>query len=128
MTLGVGNSAPASDIVATDISSATPNGSYPLPHWGAIPIVRVWLFQPGINTWEFVNGDNATAGKVYIDPVSGLAVDQNHGGAGAVAGGSTACVTCHAARTADLTGGQFGGSMEAITKQRGGIWADTPVD
>jgi len=128
MTLGVGNAAPASNIVATDISSATPSGSYPLPNWGAIPTVRVWLFQPGINTWEFVNGDNDTAGKVYIDPVTGLAVDQNHGGAGAVAAGSTACATCHAARTADLTGGQFGGAMEAITKQRGGIWADTPVD
>jgi len=127
VTMGVGNGAPASDIIATDISSTNPLGKFPLPEWADIPKVRVWLFQPGINTWEFVNGTNAADGKVYTDPVTGNPVDQVHGGAGAVASG-TACVSCHAVRTADLTGGQFGGSMEDITKQRGGIWADTPTD
>ncbi len=126
LTLGVGNAAPASDIVATDISSTTPTGTYPLPDWGSLPTERVWLFQPGINTWEFLQGLDGA--KVYTDPVTGNPVDQNHGGAAAVAGGTTPCVTCHAVREVDLTGGQFGGSMENITKQRGGIWADTPVD
>jgi hypothetical protein len=128
MTMGVGNTAPASDIVATDISSATPTGKFPLPDWGSIPGVRVWLFQPGINTWEFLSGADLTDGKVFTDPVTTLAVDQTHGGSGAVVAGTTACQTCHSARAIDLTGGQFGGSMEAITRQRGGIWADTPVD
>ena len=95
------------------------------PHWDdfeTYPSTRVYLFQPGINTWEFLVGANEAANKVYTDPETGLPVDQVHGGATAVAGGAP-CTQCHTVRKVDGAA-----SMEALAAQRGGVWADTPVD
>jgi hypothetical protein len=122
MTMSVGT---GGDIEAVKISGSGPFG---LPDWddfNTYPSTRVYLFQPGINTWEFLVGDNETNGKVYTDPETGLPVDQNHGGSGQVASG-TPCTDCHTVRIAD--GSSFGGSMEAVAGQRGGVWTDTPVD
>ncbi len=104
-------------------------GSDTLPNWNAIPATRIWLFQPGINSIDFLNGANATAGLVYTDPVTGSPVDQVHGGAGSVTAGA-ACSDCHNVLANDPTPPPLfdAGSMEALTKQRGGIWTDTPVD
>lgn len=100
------------------------NGPYALPNWddfGTFPATRIYLFQPGINTWEFLSGANETAGVVYTDPVTASPVDQVHGGAGAVAAGTTGCAGCHVVRAADGPN-----SMEVRGRQRGGVWADTP--
>jgi hypothetical protein len=126
MTVSVGNA--TGDIEAVNILGSGPFG---LPDWDdfdTFPSTRVYLFQPGINTWEFLDGTNDMLDKVYTDPVSGLPVDQEHLGAGAVAGGTMACTECHVVRIADEDAEHFGGSMEAVADQRGGVWADTPVD
>jgi hypothetical protein len=125
MTMSVGSD--TGDIEAVNIAG---QGEFGAPNWDdfdTFPSTRVYLFQPGINTWEFLDGTNATDSKVYTDPVTGLEVDQVHGGAGAVATGA-ACTDCHVVRIADEDPAKFGGSMEAVADQRGGVWADTPVD
>ena len=127
MTFSVGTPAAPVDIEAVAMTSGL-SGPYTLPDWDdyeTYPSTRVYLFQPGITTWEFLNGDNAIDGKVYTDPVTGLAVDQVHAGAAGVNVG-TSCTSCHTVRDAD--GFSAGGSMESVAGQRGGVWADTPVD
>lgn len=121
-TIGLGV---AADIVAEDLltsGNGPTTGSNTLPDWSAIPSTRIWLFQPGINSIDFLNGKNATDGVVYTDPVTGEAVNQVHLGAGSVAAG-TACTVCHTVLAEDGAS-----SMEVLTRQRGGVWADTPVD
>tara|TARA_R110001592_G_scaffold244368_3_gene505761 strand:+ start:2379 stop:4010 length:1632 start_codon:yes stop_codon:yes gene_type:complete len=122
-TVGLGV---AADIVAEDLvdsGNGPAMGRTTLPDWNAIPTTRIWLFQPGINSIDFLSGKNATDGVVYNDPVSGTAVDQVHLGASAVASG-VACTVCHSVLESD--GGV--NSMEVLTRQRGGVWADTPID
>jgi hypothetical protein len=124
MTMSVGNA--TGDIEAVPIPGPGPSsGPFDLPNWDdfdTYPSTRVYLFQPGINTWEFLVGDNEADGKVYTDPETGLVVDQVHGGAAAVASG-TPCTDCHVVRIAD-----GGNSMEALAGARGGVWTNTPVD
>lgn len=101
-------------------------GPFGLPNWDdftTFPSTRIYLFQPGINTWEFLVGDNETNGAVYIDPVTGSPVDQAHGGSSMVASGTLECTSCHAVRKADGAN-----SMEELAAKRGGVWSDTPVD
>jgi mono/diheme cytochrome c family protein len=107
---------------AADIQAVSIPGSGPelLPNWQEIPKTRLYLFQPGITTWEFLTGENEAQGKEYLDAQDQL-VDQNHGGSGGVTGG-TACTVCHVVRSVD-----GGNAMEDVTQQRGGIWEDTPV-
>ena len=129
VSLGV----PGADIVAEDLvvsGNGPTDGSGSLPNWNAIPATRVWLFQPGIATFGFLSGANSAAGVVYTDPVTGLEVGQVHGGADFVSTGDSACTDCHTVRVNDPTAPPFfnGGAMEDLTKLRGGIWADTPVD
>jgi len=103
-------------------------GPFGLPDWDdfdTFPSTRVYLFQPGINTWEFLDGSNEADNKVYNDPVTGEVVDQVHAGAPSVANG-TPCTQCHVVRIADETAGLI--SMEAVAGDRGGVWTDTPVD
>ena len=115
-TVGMGV---AADIVAINIGGSGPEQG---PNWTEIPKTRLDLFQPGINTWEFLTGDGgAQAGKVYTDPVTAAPVNQVHAGAGSVNVGIS-CVTCHTVREAD-----GGASMEVLGDRRGGVWADTPV-
>jgi hypothetical protein len=117
MTMSVGA---GGDIEAVKISGS---GAFGTPDWDdfdTFPSIRVYLFQPGINTWEFLVGDNDAQGKVYTDPETGLPVDQVHGGSDDVLNGA-ACTQCHVVRIAD-----GGLSMEALAGQRGGVWADTP--
>jgi mono/diheme cytochrome c family protein len=127
MTVGVGV---AADIVAVDVSAETgPTGgpeSALAINWDAIPKTRLYLFQPGISSWEFLKGDNATAGKVYTDARSQI-VDQVHGGSTDVLAG-TACVACHTVREGDPAPPLGNaGAMETLAGQRGGIWENTPV-
>jgi cysteine-rich repeat protein len=116
------------EIVATEL---TGSGTFPLPDWDdevTFPKTRIYLFQPGITSWEFVTG--ADASKVFFDPVAGEAVDQTHGGATAVSGATSACIDCHNVRAEDdrVPPTLNAGAMETLTRQRGGVWADTPVD
>jgi hypothetical protein len=127
MEMSVGNTVDPDDIEAVNFPG---DGPFDLPNWDdfdTFPSTRVYLFQPGINTYEFLDGTNDTDGKVYTDPVTGNPVDQVHGGAAEVAAGD-ACTDCHVVRIADEDPAKFGGSMEAVAAQRGGVWADTPVD
>jgi hypothetical protein len=119
MTFSVGPG--AADIVAVNIPGSGPEL---LPNWAEIPKTRIYLFQPGITTWEFLTGANA--GKQYTN-AQGQLVNQDHGGSGAVNGG-TACTDCHNVRDIDPAPPQFdAGPMEDLTEQRGGIWENTPV-
>ena len=120
MTMSVGDD--TGDIEAVSMGGF---GPFDLPNWDdfeTFPSTRVYLFQPGINTYEFLDGSNATDNKVYTDPVTGAVVDQVHGGAAQVAAGA-ACTNCHVVRIAD-----GGNSMEAVAGDRGGVWTNTPVD
>jgi len=115
MSLGTGG-----DIEAVSVTGA---GAFAIPNFddhATYPPVRVDLFQPGITTWEFLDGSNAADGKVYNDPVTGAVVDQVHGGSSSV--GGTACTVCHDVRN----GGAL--PMETLAAQRGGVWSDTPTD
>ena len=121
MEMSLTNTADPNDIEAVKILAQT--GRSVLPDWDdfdTFPSTRVYLFQPGINTWEFLVGDNT--GKVYTDPVTGNPVDQDHSGATGVLAGQP-CTDCHTVRKVDGLA-----SMEVLAAQRGGVWADTPVD
>lgn len=116
VTIGVGV---AADVTAVNIAGAGPEQG---PNWTEIPKTRLDLFQPGINTWEFLTGDGgAQAAKVYTDPVTAAPVNQVHFGQAGVNAGQ-ACTVCHTVRAAD-----GGASMEVLGDRRGGVWADTPV-
>jgi Ethylbenzene dehydrogenase len=108
----------AADVVAVNIAGSGPEQG---PNWTEIPKTRLDLFQPGINTWEFLTGDGgAQASKEYFDAADQL-VNQTHFGASGVNAG-TACTVCHSVRAAD-----GGSSMEELADNRGGVWEDTPV-
>ena len=67
----------------------------------------------------------------FIDPATGAAVDQNHGGASFVLDGLS-CTACHTAAASEEfvpsePGGFPAGAMETLTRQRGGIVAPTPL-
>ncbi len=124
---------PGADIVAEDLvasANGPASGSNSLPNWQAIPVTRIWLFQPGINSYDFLSGANALAGVVYTDPVTGLVVNQTHPGAVAVETGANACTDCHNVLSNDETVPALfdAGAMEDLTRRREGVWADTPVD
>ncbi len=126
MTLSLGT---GGDIEAVNISG---NGTFPLPDWNntaMFPVKRVYLFQPGINSWEFLSGQDTA--KVFTDPVTGSAVDQAHGGASSLTAATptNGCTSCHTVRKVDPAPPVMNaGSMEALAGQRGGIWSDTPTD
>jgi hypothetical protein len=115
----------AADIQAVSIAGTGPEQG---PNWAEIPKTRLQLFQPGIATWEFLNGDNEAQGKQYFN-AQGQLVGQAHGGAGAVSGGTQACVACHNVLASDPVSPPLfdAGPMEDLTERRGGIWEDTPV-
>ena len=61
MTVSLGN---GGDIEAMYVDGT---GSFPQPNWDdtdTFPETHLSLFQPGINTWEFLVGDNLEDGKV----------------------------------------------------------------
>jgi hypothetical protein len=119
------------DIAAVDLRGPGADGTSNLPDWSdtnRFPVTRLHLFQPGISTWEFLSGTNATAGKVYRDPISGSNVDQVHGGAFAIQSGAAACASCHRVGTNDPAPPLLdAGAMQTLTAQRGGVWAPTPI-
>lgn len=121
------------DIVAEDLmlsGNGPMMGNGGLPNWLAIPATRIWLFQPGINSFDFLSGANQTAGRVYTDPVTGSTITQIHVGASSVANGTDACIDCHNVLSNDdrIPPVFDAGAMEDLTRNRGGVWADTPVD
>mgnify|MGYP001612728487 CR=1 FL=1 len=118
LSLEDGNN-PAADIVAVRISGS---GKFPLPQFDdttQFPVKRINLFQPGITTWEFLTNQNTA--DVFVDPVTGVAVNQIHPGAAAI-GTGTDCTTCHVTRTIDGAN-----AMETLAPRRGGTFAGTPV-
>jgi len=94
------------------------------------PVTNLNLFLPGIASYEFVRGENV--GLEYIDPDTGAAIDQNHGGASFLVGQGFSCRDCHTAAGSDVfdppqTGGFNSGAMETLTLQRGGVRGPTPI-
>lgn len=120
LTLGLG-AATEADVRAVRVEGA---GALPLPDFEDVarfPPVTVPLFQPGIATWEFLTGATAASGDAFYDAAAGGDVDQVHGGAAAVAEGTTACEGCHPVRAAEGDA-----SMETLAPLRGGVFATTP--
>lgn len=126
LKLSVGPNAKA-DIQAVKLSG---KGALPLPDWddtSRFPATRVYLFQPGITTWEFVTGKNEADDKVYVDPVTGKAVEQSHAGEEEVRSGKMGCAECHTVRAVEPPTEEDAGAMETLTRNRGGMWAPTPL-
>ncbi|MCH8853015.1 MAG: hypothetical protein IID41_10240 [Planctomycetes bacterium] len=93
------------------------------------PLTDINLFLPGITSWEFLTGANVDL--EYIDPATGQAIDQSHGGATFVNTGLS-CTACHSAASSETfvpsePGGFPAGAMETLTSQRGGIVDPTPL-
>ena len=65
-------------------------------------------------------------GETITDPVTGQPVQASHGGAAGVAAG-TACTdaACHSVLEANAPAA--GMSMEVLARERGGVWAPTPI-
>jgi hypothetical protein len=114
------------DIQAVSIAGMG-NGPNQGPNWNEIPKTRLYLFQPGISTWEFLTGDNEAQAKQYTN-AQGQLIGQAHGGSGSVNGG-TSCVSCHNVLADDPVPPPLfdAGAMEDLTERRGGIWENTPV-
>ena len=94
------------------------------------PVVDVNLFLPGITSFEFTAGENVD--MIFIDPGTAAPVDQMHAGTDLILNQGISCRGCHKAATSEVfnppqTGGFPGGSMEDLTKQRGGILGPTPL-
>jgi mono/diheme cytochrome c family protein len=124
VTIGLGVEA---DIQAVDLTGTVDGGaeSAAAINWDEIPKQRLYLFQPGITSWEFLTGENMTEGKQYLN-VQAQLVDQTHGGSDAVNNGD-ACASCHTVREGDEGPATNFGAMETLAGQRGGIWENTPV-
>ena len=128
MTLSLGGG-PA-DLKATRVAGS---GRDVLPDFSdtaEFPITDVSLFLPGIASLEFVLNDNV--GRVYIDPETAMAVDQNHFGSDGLQTGGLGCRDCHTAAAGDPfppppPGGFNAGSMEDLVPQRGGVNTATPL-
>lgn len=118
------------DIQAVKISGS---GRSTLPDFSnttQFPVTDLNLFLPGIASREFLLGENV--GLEYIDPATGAAVDQNHVGASALLTQGLGCRACHTAANDEVfdppqTGGFFGGAMETLVPQRGGVNTPTPL-
>ncbi|MBI1945801.1 MAG: hypothetical protein HYS27_08900 [Deltaproteobacteria bacterium] len=87
------------------------------------PVTRLYLFQPGIASWEFLTG--ADAAETYTDPATGQAVNQVHGGSALMTTAGSSCRGCHNVRATDPA--SVGPPMATASPQRGGIFAQTPV-
>jgi hypothetical protein len=121
--VSVGTTTQAVDIQAISIAGTGPEQG---PNWTEIPKTRLYLFQPGITTWEFLTGDNEARAVEYTN-AQGQLVSQIHPGSGAVNGG-TSCVSCHTVLNTEPPPPLFpSGAMEDHTEERGGIWEPTPV-
>ena len=111
------------DIQAVSVTGSGPDQG---PDWDAVPATQLTLFQPGISSWEFLNGDNEEQGKQYTNAQDQL-IGQSHAGSSSVNDG-TACVACHNVQDSDADPSLFdAGAMEDLTDLRGGVWEDTPV-
>jgi len=125
LSLGGGDA----DIQAVKIAGS---GTGALPDFSdtaQFPVTNLDTFLPGITSYEFLNGDNA--GLEYIDPATGTAVDQTHGGASFLTQG-LGCRDCHTVTSAETfnppnAGGFPAGSMETLVPQRGGVNTPTPI-
>ncbi|MFQ5591696.1 MAG: ethylbenzene dehydrogenase-related protein [Phycisphaerae bacterium] len=94
------------------------------------PVTNLNLFLPGIASYEFVRGENE--GLEYIDPDTGTAIDQNHGGASFLVDQGLSCRDCHTAASDEpfappMAGGFNSGPMETLVLLRGGVRGPTPI-
>ncbi len=118
------------DVQAVKMSGS---GSDTLPDFSdtnAFPVTSINLFLPGIASYEFLKGENV--GLEYIDPATGNAVDQSHGGATFLTGQGLGCRDCHTAAESDAfeplnPGGFPAGAMEMLAPLRGGVNTQTPI-
>ncbi len=134
MSFSVGSdvATPTPDLRAVQIAGSGKSAAPNFDDTATFPIVRLYLFQPGITSWEFLTGQNGA--RVYVNPpppaAGGVAVDQVHGGSGVLPitntpNTGTGCRTCHTVRSDD-PGGSAAMSMEVLTSQRGGVFSATP--
>lgn len=118
------------DIQAVRIAGS---GSGTLPDFSdtaTFPVTDLNTFLPGISSYEFLIGENT--GLDYLDPATGTAVDQNHGGAGGLMTQGLGCRDCHTVTSAETfsppnSGGFNAGAMDALVPQRGGVNTQTPI-
>ena len=126
LSLGGGDA----DIEAVKVSGS---GSGTLPDFsdsGSFPVTELNLFLPGITSYEFLIGENV--GLDYIDPSTGVAVDQNHVGMTALLTQGLSCRDCHTVSSIEAfnppnVGGFPAGAMEVLAPQRGGVTTPTPI-
>lgn len=118
----------AADIQAVKISGSGRDVLPDFSNSSQFPPTDIDLFLPGITSYDFVTGQNA--GLEYIDPATGSAVDQGHGGATFLAQGG-GCRDCHGVREGaafiPANGGFPAGAMETLVPQRGGVTTPTPL-
>jgi hypothetical protein len=128
-TLALGDG--AADIQAVQIAGAGRDALPDFSDTATFPVTELNLFLPGITSDEFLLGGNV-GGPDYIDPATGSAIDQGHGGAGSLVAGSLGCRDCHTAASDDIftpvnAGGFNAGAMETLVLQRGGVRNPTPL-
>lgn len=120
----------SADIQAVQISGS---GNATLPDFtntSLFPKTELNLFLPGITSYEFLNGGNE--GFEYIDPATGAAIDQVHGGASFLVDQGASCRDCHTVTSAEAfnppnPGGFNAGAMETLVPLRGGVNTPTPL-
>lgn len=115
------------DIIAPYVAGA---GGSVLPNWSSIASKRLYLFQPGITSWEFLVGE--LTNQSYYDPATGDPIHVDHPGADEIRDERNGCRDCHVERNEDWTDrpddpDHNGGSMETRTSTRGGVFSLTPV-
>ncbi len=118
------------DIQAVKMSGS---GSGSLPDFSdttTYPVTELDTFLPGIASYGFLIGENAEL--EYIDPATGVAVDQGHAGATGLLTQGLSCRDCHTVTDAETfdppnAGGFPGGAMETLVPQRGGVNTPTPI-
>ena len=119
------------DIQAVKISGSGKDALPDFSDTSAYPVTALNLFLPGITSDEFLIGENEAAGVEYIDPATGEAIDQSHGGATFLTTMGNSCQDCHAVTDDEAftpaNGGFASGSMETLVLQRGGVRAQTPL-
>lgn len=118
---------PKADVQAVRLPG---KGTLPLPDWddtSRFPVKRIYLFQPGISSWEFLTGRNEADKKAYVDPVTRKPVEQSHKGEDDVKSGSKSCTDCHTVRSVEPPTKEDAGAMEELTRNRGGVWKPTPL-
>jgi len=120
----------SADIMAVKLAGS---GKGTLPDFSdtnTFPVTNINLFLPGINSYDFLIGQDV--GKSFIDPATGTAVEDTHGGTAGLTMQGLGCRDCHVAAKSETfsptqPGGFLAGAMEDLADDRGGVNTVTPL-